>query len=92
MCVCVCVWLIFPYYLKYRAQIFQYFAFVSIILFLWFIFICYSHSTFGNIMKLFNFLGIFGMEVQLMNFLRLLKDYALQCDESNDIRELLQNT
>jgi len=54
------VWLIFPYYLKYRAQIFQYFAFVSIILFLWFIFICYSHSTCGNIMKLFNFGGNIG--------------------------------
>lgn len=43
-------------------------------------------------MKLFNFLGILDMEVQLINFLRLLKDYALQCDESNDTRELLHNT
>ena len=75
------LWLTFPYYLKYRAQIFQYFAFVSIILFLWLIFICYSHSTCANIMKLFNFLGILVMEVQLINFLRLLKDYALQCEK-----------
>ena len=65
---------------------------MSIILFLWFIFICYSHSTCANIMKLFNFLGILVMEVQVINFLRLLKDYALQCDESNDMRELLHNT
>ena len=28
------------------------------------------------------------MEVQLINFQRLLNDYALQCDESNEMREL----
>ena len=44
-------------------------------------------------MKLFNFLGILDMEVQLRNFLRLLEDYAFQCGESsNDMRELVHNT
>jgi hypothetical protein len=43
-------------------------------------------------MKLFHFLGIFDMEVQLINFRRLLNDCALQCDESNEMRELLHNT
>jgi hypothetical protein len=40
---------------------------------------------------LFNVLGRLDMEGQLINFPRLLKDFVLQCDESNDIHELLHN-